>query len=541
MLKERLADPKTYHEAIDRLSRHLILLPKSRVYVVNPLSHVFTDGQAIELRFRRFQRGGGDGGKAHLRRPYLPKWLIDAPSSLDPTPASANENRVVVAPSAVNAINRICRLMRKGIYAFSRLRAVAILKNASDRYAGAKRKSRLRLTAYRGLTCAQRDEYRLMVKPAFPDALVLRALAESLTQLFPPGYFVPECCGYVPRRGAKEAVKQVMTRLTGGSRVVLRLDIRSFNETVPQGALLDRVLLRAQEAGWSRADVDFLKGLMTRFFLRVDHVLGTPGVGIGMGTSLTPLFTNIYLDGLDRHLKDLSISFSRFGDDLALFFDNPEAARQAQREAAGFVADRLRQEINDTKAAITVVRAAEVLGFGSDSLPSGRGNVSVFPGPGSSRGFDFCAYHFEMDEKGLPTVRIKDATLGKIRGRIKLLTQVPRTIPLQDEADAYAERVIEKIDSLLGFFPTPRAAGGKAKTAFFISGWPAAFMSDVSSDQIKGQFRMLDTYILHRLKKLLKALRGRVDDPRAFREEMRLRGLRTFMDAWNRHPRPYRY
>ena len=251
MLREKLSDRKTYYEVIDRISKYLIMLPQSRVRIIDPLAHIFTDRQAIELRFRRFQKVPYKGRAIHPTRPYLPKWLMDEERTLsgNGTFLLRDQNRVVIAPSAVNTINRICRLMRKGEYHFSRLRAIAILKNPLDRYDGVPRKSKLQLNGYRILTPSDRDEYRLMVKPPFPDSLVLSALATVLMELFPVDYFMPECCGYLPGRGPKEAVRQAMARLSEGYTKVLRLDIRSFNETVPQEKLLSLIRRRAQRPG----------------------------------------------------------------------------------------------------------------------------------------------------------------------------------------------------------------------------------------------------------------------------------------------------
>ena len=72
-------------------------------------------------------------------------------------------------------------------------------------------------------------------------------------------------------------------------------------------------------------------------------------------------------------------------------------------------------------------------------------------------------------------------------------------------------------------------------------GWPAAFLNDASSEEMKQQFKDLDRYILYRFKRVASALQGGVDDDGQFRRRMRDMGLRTFIDAWNRHPRPYRY
>ena len=536
MLKEKLSEPTTYYDVINRISRHLVL-PRSRIRIIDPLTHIFTDRQAIELRFRRFRKMAGEGQQsARYGRPYLPRWLADEEEGSFPDAGVhvENQNRVIIAPSAVNAINMLCRLIRKGEYAFSRLRALATLKNVVDRYAEIPARSRLQLDTYHHLPPAEKDAYRLMVKPTFPDSLALGALGSILMQLFPAEYFLQECCGYIPKRGAKEAVRQVMSRLDEGYRIVLRLDIRSFNETVPQEKLLELIVLRAEETGWQREDRDFLQGLMRSFFSRIDEVLGTPGIGIGMGTSLTPLFTNIYLNTLDRYIKGKAIPFSRFGDDLALFFADRASAEQSRRDVSRFVAGKLMQEINESKATVTELQS---------SAENGAHSASV-------NGFDFCAYHFEIDENGRAAIRIKDGTIAKIKRRIKLLVRVPKERAKDSATNRascgavptmYLGRVVEKINSLLGFFSALTDNKGRAQSFFLITGWPAAFLNDASSDGMKEQFKALDQYILYRFKRLVRALGGEVPDAGTFRNMMRDMGLRTFMDAWNRHPRRYRY
>ena len=170
----------------------------------------------------------------------------------------------------------------------------------------------------------------------------------------------------------------------------------------------------------------------------MDEVLGTPGIGIGMGTSVTPLFTNIYLDQLDRHLKGRGTSFSRFGDDLALFFADWPSVRQAHRDATRFVSEVLGQEIRETKVTI------------AEFEHPGEGADHIYP-----TAFDFCAYRFKMNENNRPVVRIKDDTMAKIKRRIKLLTRVPgqrrqtgeagRVPTREGEIDPYLRGVIEEI------------------------------------------------------------------------------------------------
>jgi hypothetical protein len=137
-------------------------------------------------------------------------------------------------------------------------------------------------------------------------------------------------------------------------------------------------------------------------------------------------------------------------------------------------------------------------------------------GHNPDEGFDFGAYHFHMNADRKAALRIKAATIAKIRRRIKLLTRIPgggiEPAPA-DERDTGPAMLplIHKVSALLGF-QTTRA------------------------DDVHG-----NRYILYRLKRVAKALGGAVGDGGQFRRRMRDMGLRTFIDAWMRHPRPDRY
>jgi len=530
MLKDILSDKKTYLKVIRRMSASTVMVPKTHVLIHNPLDHVFTDDEAVALRFRA---SPSIAGKARL-----PRWFIDQPPLSTEKTAMSGPRRVVLSLPAVNAINRLVKLTARDAFRFSRFRSLALPKKSDTGKETGLSDVRLLLSQYRRLAIEERHSYRLMLKPTFPDALVLGALAEQLRKLFPKGYFHRECCAYIAGRGTKETVRRVMAGLGKGYRVVLRLDVKSFNETVPQERLLKAITRRAYDAGWEHGDVDMLRRLMVDYFSRIDEVLGTPGTGIGMGTGLTPLLTNIYLHRLDSHIKEQKIPFCRFGDDLVLFFKDLPSAERARRDSIRFVEEELGQQINDSKAIIVELRP----------VPGEQADTP--------HGFDFCAYHYHINKNNIPVIRIRDATIGKIRRRIRLLTRIPRGPA--DEGKAVVHRLpfgeilatrgalrlarkIWELSTLLGFPPKRIVAGNTVYTYALGMGWPPSFLNDAASDDIREQFKALDRYILFRLVRFQKAEGVDTSPGSRFFQKMRSLGLRTFMDAWNRHPRPHRY
>ena len=530
MLKEILSDKKTYVRVIRRMSASTVLVPRSHVLIHNPLDHIFTDDEAAALRFRV---SPSIAGKARL-----PKWFTDQLPLSSGKTAEPSPRRVVLSPPAVNAINRLVNLMAKDAFRFSRFRSLALPKKSDTAKETGLSDARLLLSQYRRLTPVEKHSYRLMLKPTFPDSLVLGALAEQLRNLFPKGYFHRECCAYIAGRGTKETVRRVMAKLGRGYRVILRLDVKSFNETVPQEKLLRQVVRRAYDTGWSNGDVDLLADLMGDYFVRIDQALGTPGTGIGMGTGLTPLLTNIYLHRLDTFIKERKIPFCRFGDDLVLFFKDLPSAERMRVDSIRFVEKELGQEINEAKAIIVELRP----------VPGDQADTP--------HGFDFCAYHYHIDRENVPVIRIRDATVGKIRRRIRLLTKIPHgsgggdaarvlCLPfgkfLASRATFRLARQIWELSALLGFPPKRIVSGNKVYTYALGMGWPPSFLNDAASDEIREQFKALDRYILYRLVRFEKAEGADTSPGSKFYQRMRSLGLRTFMDAWNRHPRPHRY
>jgi len=531
MLKEILSDKKTYLRVIKEMSASTVMLPGSHILIQNPLDHIFTDEEAAALRFRVYQ--------SVPKKSRLPKWFIDElPTLSGKTAAQEGRHRVTIALSAINSINRLCNLIKRESFHFSRFHAVALLKGPDTGKEPVRMKTKLLLSNYRILTLSEKSAYRLMLKPTFPDSLILRALADLLNKLFPKSYFFRECCAYIANRGTKETVRQVMTKLKKGYRVILRLDIKSFNETVSQEKLLNLILQQGIESRWTHEDIDLLKRLMVDYFSRIDEVLGTPGVGIGMGTGLTPLFTNIYLHHLDAYIKEQKMPFCRFGDDLVLFFKDIPSAECTRSDSIRFVETELGQQINGAKAVIVEMSPV--------SLEKGS----------SPHGFDFCAYHYYINKDNAPAIRVKEATIGKIRQRIRLLTRIPQGHLEKGEieshhlaiGDIYTDnsnfrlaRRIWKISALLGFPPKRVIARSTVHTYALGIGWPPSFLNDVSSEDIRQQFMDLDRYILYRLARFEQAAGGDTNAESKFYQRMRNLGLRTFIDAWNRHPRPYRY
>lgn len=411
-----------------------------------------------------------------------------------------------------NSINWLRRRIRTGRHQFSRLNGSAFAKLDETR------PGIISLQGYLALPVEKRRDYRVTLLPKLPDKILLRALSKKLAQTAPKNEFLPQACGYVPGRGGREVVRQIKGHLDAGRRVVLRFDVTSFNETVDQ-ALLLKILKShlGRVHGWGQDDITLFLSLLESYLARVGEALSSPGRGIGMGSPLTPWFTNLYLDQLDQFLDSKGYHFVRYGDDVAMFFGTKKQASAASSAIRSFIRDVLRQGVSESKWLVK----------------------KLVPGA-SDGGIDFCLFHYSIAPGGQVDIRIKDATLEKVRRKIRYLTRIPDVAGVEESLfpiSGYTWFALMALSRRIGFqqsFP-----GGSLRKAmeFTGKGWGYWFTLDVRSESVYRQLRGLDAYIHGRLIKLEKHDHGKTSKTSKFYGRLRSFGLRTFMDAWQVTPK----
>jgi retron-type reverse transcriptase len=137
-------------------------------------------------------------------------------------------------------------------------------------------------------------ERRPLGIPTVRDRVVQTALRLVLEPIF-DGTCAEHRYGFRSRRGAKEALRQVVTLLRAGYRYVVDADLRAYVDTIPHAPLRARVASKVSD---------------TRLLALVDAFLhqpifeglaqGTVDEGTPQGAVISPLLANLYLDPLDQ-------------------------------------------------------------------------------------------------------------------------------------------------------------------------------------------------------------------------------------------------
>jgi len=228
-------------------------------------------------------------------------------------------------------------------------------------------------------------EMRPLGIPTVGDRVVQAALRAVLEPIFERD-FAAQSYGFRPKRGCKDALRRVDALLKQGYSWVVDADLKSYFDTIPHAALMDRVRQKV-------ADGKVLRLLEAFLHARVmETVEGwTPEEGTPQGAVISPLLSNIYLDALDHHMAAKGIEMVRYADDFVVLCRSEVAAQEAL------------QEVRDWTT-----------GVGLILHPVKTRIVNAT----QAGGFDFLGYHFE---RGYRWPRRK--SLDKLKDTIRAKTR----------------------------------------------------------------------------------------------------------------------
>jgi len=228
-------------------------------------------------------------------------------------------------------------------------------------------------------------EKRPLGIPTVRDRVVQAALRAVLEPIFERN-FAAHSYGFRPGRGCKEALCRVDTLLKQGYSWVVDADLKSYFDTIPHAALLDRVREKV-------ADGKVL-GLVAAYLTAqvMETAKGwTPEGGTPQGAVISPLLSNIYLDPLDHLLAGKGYEMVRYADDFVILCRSEAEARTALEQVQQWTASA-GLKLHPVKTRIV------------DATSRG--------------GFDFLGYHFERGyrwprQKSLE--KLKDTLRAKTR------------------------------------------------------------------------------------------------------------------------------
>jgi RNA-directed DNA polymerase len=206
-------------------------------------------------------------------------------------------------------------------------------------------------------------EKRPLGIPCVRDRVVQAALRLVIEPIF-EREFASHSYGFRPKRGCKDALREVERLLKEGYTHVVDADLKAYFDTIPHAALM-------ADIGCHIADgrvLGLIEGFLKQDILE-NMVHWTPEKGSPQGAVISPLLANLYLHPVDKAMAEEGYEMIRYADDFVILCRSREEAE---------------------KALATVQRLTLERGL---TLHPGKTRVVDLAVPGE--GFDFLGYHFE--------------------------------------------------------------------------------------------------------------------------------------------------
>ena len=193
--------------------------------------------------------------------------------------------------------------------------------------------------------------------PTVLDRLIQQAILQVLSPIFDP-YFSESSYGFRPGRGCHDALKAARGYVEAGYRWVVDVDLDKFFDRVNHDVLMARVARRIKDKRLLRLLRRYLRsGVM------VEGVIQPREEGTPQGSPLSPLLSNILLDGLDKELERRGHRFCRYADDCNIYVKSKAAGERVMESLTQFLAKRLRLRVNRDKSAVDRPWKRDFLGY----------------------------------------------------------------------------------------------------------------------------------------------------------------------------------
>ncbi len=245
---------------------------------------------------------------------------------------------------------------------------------------------------------------------------------------------------------------------------VLSLDIKKFYYYVDHGVmrqLFKRAMLKkfTQAPSWALDLIDDFLSVSKRAYGFEDHR------GLVQGSPLSPLFSNLYLDPLDKYLEKRHYKFVRYCDDIRILFKTKDRQKAIalKNDIKKFLDKKLKLELNDEKSCIVNMHEKTV---------------------------NFLGFSFSPDR-----IEIRKSSIQRFIRKIQRVTNFEQKIK-NGRRRPRLGHIVRQVNSLLGY-------GDKDGRSFFHGkGWPNYFLSlgRRRSKDILPQLRNLDGIVRRRMR-----------------------------------------
>jgi RNA-directed DNA polymerase len=193
--------------------------------------------------------------------------------------------------------------------------------------------------------------------PTVIDRVVQQAITQILEKAFEPT-FSESSYGFRPKRSGHDALKRASAYVKEGKVWVVDLDLEKFFDRVNHDILMRKLSKRIGDKRLLRLIRRYLTTGIMMNGLSQTRQEGTP-----QGSPLSPLLSNIMLDGLDKALERRGHRFCRYADDCNIYVQSQRAGHRVMESVTQFLEQHLKLKVNTAKSAVALVNERKFLGY----------------------------------------------------------------------------------------------------------------------------------------------------------------------------------
>ena len=175
-------------------------------------------------------------------------------------------------------------------------------------------------------------EKRPLGVPTLRDRTVQGALLHVMEPIFERD-FAPQSYGFRPGKGCKDALRRVDELLKGGYHWVVDADLKGYFDSIPQEGLMERI----QEKIADGRVLELVEQMLHAGVMESAKGWQPTEQGTPQGAVISPLLSNIYLDGLDWEMARKGFEMVRYADDFIILCRSQQEAQEALEQVQRWV------------------------------------------------------------------------------------------------------------------------------------------------------------------------------------------------------------
>lgn len=210
-------------------------------------------------------------------------------------------------------------------------------------------------------------EKRPLGIPAVRDRVVQKALLMVIGPIFEIG-FSENSYGFRPRRGCKDALREVERQLRNGREWIVDADLKSYFDTIDH----DRLMSRVREKVADGLCLDLLEGYLKQGVITTCGDWQPTEEGTPQGAVISPLLANLYLNELDHLIGEKGHKIIRYADDFVILCRSKAEAESALESVREWTQTNA-LTLHPTKTKVgTLTEGFEFLGYRFKRCRSGK-------------------------------------------------------------------------------------------------------------------------------------------------------------------------